>query len=65
MAIEEPILATQYGVCLQPTSVASILLGIYGLTITVKSLDEFAPGKNHVCLIRKHPLPGIICSCYL
>ncbi|XP_076238443.1 organic solute transporter alpha-like protein [Calliopsis andreniformis] len=43
MSIEEPTLATQYGFCLQPTSVASILLGIYGLTITVKSLQEVAP----------------------
>ncbi|XP_076173366.1 organic solute transporter subunit alpha [Ptiloglossa arizonensis] len=43
MSIEEPSLATQYGIYLQPSSVASILLGIYGLTITVKSLQEVAP----------------------
>ncbi|KAG7197319.1 hypothetical protein KM043_018435 [Ampulex compressa] len=43
MSIEEPTLATQYGVCLQPFAVTSILLGIYGLTITLKSLQEVAP----------------------
>lgn len=53
MSIEEPSLATQYGIYLQPSSVASILLGIYGLTITVKSLQEVAPGKNRVCLIKR------------
>ncbi|XP_017763250.1 PREDICTED: organic solute transporter alpha-like protein isoform X2 [Eufriesea mexicana] len=43
MSIEEPSLITQYGICLQPFMVISILLGIYGLTITLKSLQEVAP----------------------
>ncbi|XP_076299559.1 organic solute transporter subunit alpha [Lasioglossum baleicum] len=43
MSIEEPSLMTEYGVWLQPFCVTSILLGIYGLTITVKSLQEVAP----------------------
>lgn len=47
MSIEEPNLATQYGIFFQPFTVASILVGIYGLTITVKSLEEIAPGKNN------------------
>ncbi|XP_031838263.1 organic solute transporter subunit alpha [Nomia melanderi] len=43
MSIEEPSLANEYGIWLQPFAVTSILLGIYGLTITVKSLQEVAP----------------------
>ncbi|CAK9827696.1 Organic solute transporter subunit alpha [Anthophora retusa] len=43
MSIEEPNLMTQYSVCFQPFTIASILLGIYGLTVTVKSLQEVAP----------------------
>ncbi|KZC06057.1 Organic solute transporter alpha-like protein, partial [Dufourea novaeangliae] len=43
LSIQEPSFATQYGVWLQPFTVTSILLGIYGLTITVKSLQEVAP----------------------
>lgn len=56
MSIEEPSLMTQYSVCFQPLSIASILAGIYGLTITMKSLHEVAPGKNHACLIEKKDL---------
>ncbi|XP_029037132.1 uncharacterized protein LOC114873214 [Osmia bicornis bicornis] len=43
MSIEEPSLINQYSVCFQPLTVASILVGIYGLTITMKSLHEVAP----------------------
>ncbi|OAD53102.1 Organic solute transporter alpha-like protein [Eufriesea mexicana] len=46
MSIEEPSLITQYGICLQPFMVISILLGIYGLTITLKSLQEVAPEEK-------------------
>lgn len=43
MAAEEPMLAMQYSVYLQPIMVTSILLGIYSLTITTKSLHAVAP----------------------
>ncbi|XP_003700075.1 organic solute transporter alpha-like protein 3 [Megachile rotundata] len=43
IAMEEPNLMTQYGICFQPLCVASIFLGIYGLTIAMKSLQEVAP----------------------
>nr|XP_033339217.1 organic solute transporter alpha-like protein [Megalopta genalis] len=43
MSIEEPNLITKYGIWLQPICMTSILFGIYGLTITVKSLQEVAP----------------------
>ena len=43
MSIEEPTLTTQYGIYLQPFTVISIFLGIYGLTVTMKSLQEVAP----------------------
>ncbi|XP_017877322.1 organic solute transporter alpha-like protein [Ceratina calcarata] len=43
MSIEDPGLMQQYGVCLQPFAVTSILLGIYGLTIITKSLQQAAP----------------------
>ena len=46
MAMEEPILVTKYGTFLQTFAVISILLGIYGLTITTRSLQEVAPGKE-------------------
>jgi hypothetical protein len=44
MSAEAPIFATTYGVFLQPLVVISILLGIYGLTIVTKSLQEINPG---------------------
>ncbi|XP_066603293.1 organic solute transporter alpha-like protein [Prorops nasuta] len=43
MAVEQPSLQVQYGVYLQPISVTSILLGLYGLSITMQSLQEVAP----------------------
>ncbi|XP_012215403.1 organic solute transporter subunit alpha [Linepithema humile] len=43
MAAEEPILATQYSVYLQPIMVISILLGIYSLTVATKTLHAVAP----------------------
>ncbi|XP_029675832.1 organic solute transporter alpha-like protein 3 isoform X2 [Formica exsecta] len=46
MKAEEPILATQYGVYLQPVMVISILLGIYSLTIATKTLHAVAPEAN-------------------
>ncbi|KAF3423246.1 hypothetical protein E2986_09128 [Frieseomelitta varia] len=42
MSIEEPTLITQYGIYLQPFVMTSIFLGIYGLTVAVKSLQEIA-----------------------
>ncbi|XP_076763204.1 organic solute transporter subunit alpha [Xylocopa sonorina] len=41
--IEEPNLITRYGICFQPFLVISILLGIYGLTVTMKSVQEIVP----------------------
>ncbi|XP_070160083.1 organic solute transporter alpha-like protein [Polyergus mexicanus] len=46
MRAEEPILATQYSVYLQPVMVISILLGIYSLTIATKTLHAVAPEAN-------------------
>ncbi|CAL1673177.1 unnamed protein product [Lasius platythorax] len=46
MTAEEPILATQYGVYLQPVMVISILLGIYSLTVATKTLHAVAPEAN-------------------
>ncbi|XP_043467044.1 organic solute transporter subunit alpha-like [Leptopilina heterotoma] len=46
MAMEEAILVTRYSIFLQTFAVISILLGIYGLTITTRSLEEAAPGTN-------------------
>ncbi|KAM0727344.1 Organic solute transporter alpha-like protein 3 [Formica fusca] len=46
MKAEEPILATQYVVYLQPVMVISILLGIYSLTIATKTLHAVAPEAN-------------------
>ncbi|XP_012278601.1 organic solute transporter subunit alpha [Orussus abietinus] len=43
MAAEEPSLVRRYGVFFQPLSVSSILLGIYGVTVTTKSLHDVAP----------------------
>ncbi|XP_076621663.1 organic solute transporter subunit alpha [Colletes latitarsis] len=43
MSIEDPSIVKQYSLYLQPLSVASIFLGIYGLTITLKSLQRVAP----------------------
>ncbi|KAL0121398.1 hypothetical protein PUN28_006722 [Cardiocondyla obscurior] len=43
MDAENPILATQYSVFLQPIMVISILLGLYSLTITTKTLHAVAP----------------------
>lgn len=43
MGAEDPMLATQYGVFLQPVMVISILLGIYSLTVTTKTLHTAAP----------------------
>lgn len=50
MAAEEPILATQYGIYLQPFMVISILLGIYSLTIATKTLHAVAPGNEYAYL---------------
>ncbi|XP_050462052.1 organic solute transporter alpha-like protein [Cataglyphis hispanica] len=46
MAAEEPILAAQYGIYIQPFMVISILLGIYSLTIATKTLHAVAPEAN-------------------
>ncbi|CAL7939747.1 unnamed protein product [Xylocopa violacea] len=43
ISTEESNLMTRYGICFQPFSVISILLGIYGLTVTMKSLQEVVP----------------------
>ncbi|XP_053997057.1 organic solute transporter subunit alpha-like [Hylaeus anthracinus] len=43
ISIWDPSVLRQWGLYLQVASVVSILLGIYGLTITVKSLQEVAP----------------------
>jgi len=46
MEAEDALLVSRYAVFLQPLVVASILLGLYGLTITLKSLEEVNPGSN-------------------
>ncbi|XP_015605633.1 organic solute transporter alpha-like protein [Cephus cinctus] len=46
LAAEQPTLAERYVIYLQPFCVVSILLGIYGLTVTTKSLQEIAPESN-------------------
>ncbi|XP_011263634.1 organic solute transporter alpha-like protein [Camponotus floridanus] len=46
MATEESTLPTQYGIYLQPVMVISILLGIYSLTITTKTLHTTIPEAN-------------------
>ncbi|PBC34120.1 Organic solute transporter alpha protein [Apis cerana cerana] len=43
MSFEEPRLSDQYAIFFQPLSLASVLLGVYGLTVTTKSLQEVAP----------------------
>ncbi|XP_011495104.1 PREDICTED: organic solute transporter alpha-like protein 3 [Ceratosolen solmsi marchali] len=43
MSAEAPIFATTYGVFLQPLVIISILLGIYGLTVVTKSLQDIDP----------------------
>ncbi|XP_011870410.1 PREDICTED: organic solute transporter alpha-like protein isoform X1 [Vollenhovia emeryi] len=43
MNAEDTIVATQYGIFLQPFMVISILLGIYGLTIATKTLHSAVP----------------------
>lgn len=43
MEAEDPMLATQYGIFLQPVMVISILLGIYSLTIVTKTLHTAIP----------------------
>jgi len=42
----ENMLATQYGIFLQPLMVISILLGIYSLTIATKTLHTAIPGNE-------------------
>ena len=44
--MEKPILVTNYGIYLQIFIVTSILLGIYGLTVATRTLQEVAPGKE-------------------
>lgn len=62
MSIEEPTLITQYGIYLQPFVMMSILLGIYGLTVAVKSLQEIAAGKHCVCFVEtKGAFSSITC----
>lgn len=65
MSFEEPRLSDQYAIFFQPLSLASVILGVYGLTVTTKSLQEVAPGKNRAYLIERKESPSIICSCYL
>lgn len=65
MSFEEPRLSDQYAIFFQPLSLASVLLGVYGLSVTTKSLQEVAPGKNRAYLIERKESPSIICSCYL
>ncbi|XP_036141781.1 organic solute transporter alpha-like protein 3 isoform X2 [Monomorium pharaonis] len=43
MGAENPMLAIQYGIFLQPVMVISILLGIYSLTITTRTLHTAIP----------------------
>lgn len=52
MAAEEPILATQYSIYLQPVMAISILLGIYSLTVTTKTLHAVAPGNKYMYLFK-------------
>lgn len=47
ISAEEPIFVTSYSPFFQPFVVISILVGLYGLTITTMSLDNVAPGKNY------------------
>ncbi|CAD1472135.1 unnamed protein product, partial [Heterotrigona itama] len=53
MSMEEPSLITHYGIYLQPFVMTSIFLGVYGLTVAVKSLEEIAAGKNCACFIER------------
>ncbi|XP_029165247.1 organic solute transporter alpha-like protein 3 [Nylanderia fulva] len=46
MTAEDATLATQYNLYLQPFMVTSILLGIYGITVTTKTLHAVAPEAN-------------------
>lgn len=55
MAMEEAILVTRYSVFLQTFAVISILLGIYGLTITTRSLQEVAPGEELSLEVEQRP----------
>ncbi|XP_014467323.1 PREDICTED: uncharacterized protein LOC106740620 [Dinoponera quadriceps] len=49
MAAEDPMIANEYSVYLQPFMVTSILFGIYSLTIITKSLHAVAPeAKLHL-----------------
>ncbi|EFN86223.1 organic solute transporter alpha-like protein 3 [Harpegnathos saltator] len=49
MAAEDPIVASEYSVYLQPFVVVSILLGLYSISITTKSLHAVAPeAKLHL-----------------
>ncbi|XP_011161887.2 organic solute transporter alpha-like protein 3 [Solenopsis invicta] len=43
MAAEDPMLATQYAIFLQPVMIISILLGIYSLTIATRTLHAAIP----------------------
>jgi len=46
MEAEDPMFATQYVTFLQPVMVISILLGIYSLTVTTKTLHTAVPGNE-------------------
>lgn len=46
MEAEDSMLVTQYVTFLQPVMVISILLGIYSLTVTTKTLHTAVPGNE-------------------
>jgi len=48
----ENMLATKYGIFLQPVMVISILLGIYSLTIATKTVHTAIPGNECVCVFK-------------
>lgn len=61
MSAEAPIFATTYGVFLQPFMLISILVGVYGLTVVTKSMQEIAPGmyrhlRIYVIELMRYPL---------
>uniref|UniRef100_A0A0C9QAY3 Osta_1 protein n=1 Tax=Fopius arisanus TaxID=64838 RepID=A0A0C9QAY3_9HYME len=43
MHLENPVIYGKYNVCLQPISISSILLALYGLNITFMSLKDINP----------------------
>lgn len=67
-SVEDTMLFAKYGVFLQPLSITSILLGLYGVTITMTSLQEVNPGTKklrmkkirtyHMYILRKQETSG-------